>query len=567
MNASSTEAGAGQSLGPVPRDDELLFLPLGGTGEIGMNLNLYGHAGRWLMVDCGITFGNDTTPGVDVIMPNPSFIVARRDRLCGLVLTHAHEDHIGAVPYLWRRLQCPLYATPFTAALLRRKLEDEGLAGSAKITEIALSGRFDVGPFDIELITLTHSIPEPNAVVLRTAAGTVLHTGDWKLDPDPRIGETTDEAALRRVGEEGVLAMIGDSTNALVDGTAGSEGEVRDSLTRLVGELDHRVVVACFSSNIARVRAIAEAAHANGRAVGLIGRSMWRNTDAARETGYLKGLPPFLSEQDAARLPRDEVLLICTGSQGEPRAALSRIARDDHPHITLDKGDTVIFSSRIIPGNEVGIGHLQNQLAMMGLDIVTERDRFVHVSGHPARDELRQMYRWIRPQIAVPVHGEARHLIAHADLAREVGVEHVPVIANGDILSLSTDGAEMVGQVQTGRLTREGTDLIALDDDNIRDRARMLWNGSAVLTLVIDSDGRMLHEPLLSAPGVIADSDADLDLEDDILDEIVAAVHDLDDRDARSDDAVIEAARRIIRQAIRDRRGKRPLIDVHLVRL
>lgn len=567
MNAPSQEDAHGHPLGPVPGDDELLFLPLGGTGEIGMNLNLYGHAGRWLMIDCGITFGNDTTPGVDVIMPNPSFIVGRRDRLCGLVLTHAHEDHIGAVPYLWRRLQCPLYATPFTAALLRRKLEDEGLAGSARITEIDLSGEFSVGPFDLELITLTHSIPEPNAVVLRTSVGTVLHTGDWKLDADPRVGPATDDAALRRVGKAGVLAMIGDSTNALVDGESGSEGKVRESLMTLIGELDNRVVVACFASNIARVRSIAEAAHANGRAVGLVGRSMWRNTDVARETGYMKDLPRFLSEEDAARLPRDQVLLICTGSQGEPRAALSRIARDDHPRIKLDRGDNVIFSSRIIPGNEVGIGHLQNQLAMMGLDIITERDRFVHVSGHPARDELMQMYQWIRPQIAVPVHGESRHLIAHAELARTCQVPHTPVIANGDILRLSADGAEIVGQVQTGRLTREGTDLIALDDDNIRDRARMLWNGSAVLTLVIDSNGRMLHEPMLSAPGVIADSDADLDLEDDILDEVSKVVHDLGDRDARSDDAVIEAVRRIVRRAIRDRRGKRPLIDVHLVRL
>lgn len=557
----------GDRTGPVPGDDELLFLPLGGTGEIGMNLNLYGHAGRWLMIDCGITFGNDTTPGVDVILPNPSFITARRDRLCGLVLTHAHEDHIGAVPYLWRRLQCPLYATPFTAALLRRKLEDEGLAGSAKVTEVDLSGRFLVGPFELELITLTHSIPEPNAVVLRTKAGTVMHTGDWKLDPDPRVGETTDEAALRRVGEEGVLAMIGDSTNALVDGDSGSEGAVRESMIELIGELENRVVVACFASNIARMRTIAEAAHANGRAVGLVGRSMWRNTDAARETGYLRDLPPFLTEEDAARLPRDQVLLICTGSQGEPRAALARIARDDHPRITLDEGDTVIFSSRIIPGNEVAIGHLQNQLALMGLNIVTERDRFVHVSGHPARDELRQMYGWIRPQIAVPVHGETRHLIAHSDLARECGVPHTPLIANGDILRLAPAGAEVVGQVLTGRLTREGNDLIALDDDNIRDRAKMLWNGSAVLTLVVDSDGHLMHEPLLSVPGVIADSDADIDLEDDILDEIVSAVHGLDDSDARSDDAIVEVSRRIIRRAIRDRRGKRPLIDIHLVRL
>jgi ribonuclease J len=395
----------------------------------------------------------------------------------------------------------------------------------------------------------------------------VLHTGDWKLDPDPQIGTTADEAALRRVGEEGVAAMIGDSTNALVDGDSGSEGAVRESLISLFGELDNRIVVGCFASNVARVRSIAAGAHANGRAVGLVGRSLWRVTEAARETGYLRDMPIFLSEEAAARVPRDELVLICTGSQGEPRAALSRIARDDHPRITLDRGDTVVFSSRIIPGNEVAIGQLQNQLAQMGLRIITERDRFVHVSGHPARDELAQMYRWIRPRIAVPVHGEMRHLTAHADLARANGVPHVPIITNGDILRLDPEGPEIVGQVQTGRLTREGTDLIALDNENIRDRARMLWNGSVVLTLVVDSEGRLLHEPVMSAPGVIADSNADLDLEDDILDEIVDALHDLDDSDARTDDAVIETTRRIIRRAIRDRRGKRPLIDIHLVRL
>jgi ribonuclease J len=567
LKKSSSDTANADALGPIPGDDEMLFLPLGGTGEIGMNLNLYGHAGRWLMIDCGITFGNDTTPGVDVIMPNPSFIEERRDRLCGIVLTHAHEDHIGAVPYLWRRLQCPIYATPFTAALLRRKLEDEGLARTAKITEIALSGKFSVGPFDLELITVTHSIPEPNAVVLRTPVGTVLHTGDWKLDPDPRVGESADEAALRRVGEEGVLAMIGDSTNAQVDGRAGSEGAVGESLTKLIGELENRVVVACFASNIARIRMIAEAAKANGRAVGLVGRSMWRNTEVARDTGYMKGLPNFLSEDDAARLPRDKVLLICTGSQGEARAALSRIARDDHPRISLNRGDTVIFSSRIIPGNEVSIGHLQNQLAMSGLHLITERDRFVHVSGHPARDELEQMYRWIRPQIAIPVHGETRHLIAHAELARSCEVPHVAVIANGDIVRLAKDGPETIGQAQTGRLTREGSDLIALEDDNIRDRARILWNGSVTVTVVVDSDGHLLHEPQLSAPGVIADSDDDIDFENDILDDVVAAVHELGDRDARSDDTVIETVRRVVRRAVRDRRGKRPLIDVHLVRL
>ncbi|HLB80253.1 MAG TPA: ribonuclease J, partial [Dongiaceae bacterium] len=397
-----------------PGADELLFLPLGGTGEIGMNLNLYGHAGKWLMIDLGITFGDDTTPGIEVIMPDPGFIAERRADLAGLVLTHAHEDHIGAVPYLWPRLRCPIFATPFTAALLRRKLRDAGLQDQAPITEVPMSGRFAVGPFELELITLTHSIPEPNAVVVRTPLGTVLHTGDWKLDPEPLVGPLADEVALRRLGEEGVLAMVCDSTNALVAGESGSEAAVRESLGRLVGRLTQRVAIACFASNVARLETGAWVAAAHDRHAGLVGRSLWRIDAAARETGYFADLPPFVREHDVAYLPREKVLMLCTGSQGEPRSALARIARGDHPGVTLEPGDAAIFSSRIIPGNERAIGRLQNDLARMGVEVVTERDHFVHVSGHPAQGELAAMYQWVRPRVAVPVHGEARHLRAHA---------------------------------------------------------------------------------------------------------------------------------------------------------
>ncbi|HER20280.1 MAG TPA: ribonuclease J, partial [Chromatiales bacterium] len=373
-----------------PKD--LVFVPLGGAGEIGMNLNLYGHAGKWLMVDLGITFGDDSTPGIEIIMPDPAFIAERRDDLAGLVLTHAHEDHLGAVHWLWPQLRCPIYATPFTAAVLRRKLAEAGLEREATITEVPMSGRFEVGPFALELVTLTHSIPEPNAVVIRTGAGTVLHTGDWKLDPDPLVGPTADEKALMRAGEEGVLAMVCDSTNVLVPGTSGSEAEVRENLVELVGRMENRVAVAAFASNVARVETICRAAEAHGRRIALVGRSLKRIVEAAQETGYLTDLPPFLPEADVGYLPRDEVLLICTGSQGEPRSALSRIADDDHPDVVLEAGDTVIFSSREIPGNERSIGRLQNKLASLGIDIVTARDEFVHVSGHPARDELVQMY-------------------------------------------------------------------------------------------------------------------------------------------------------------------------------
>src|ERR1700722_19239155 len=367
MKAPPAQPNAASLDRKIERDEKgLYFLPLGGSGEIGMNLNLYGYRGQWLMLDCGITFGEEEHAGVDVIMPDPAFIVERRDRLLGIVATHAHEDHIGAIPYLWPQLQCPVWATPFTASLLRAKLIEAGLADRVPINIVPMSGRFSIGPFDLELITLTHSIPEPNAVVVRTPVGTVLHTGDWKLDPDPLIGSPPGEARLRQVGDEGVLAIVCDSTNALRPGSSRSEGELRHSLTELIGRYDGRVAVACFASNVARLATIAHAARAHDRDVALIGRSLWRMEKAARENGYLVDVPRFLTDDEAGYIPRDKVLLICTGSQGEPRAALARIARDDHPNVTLEEGDVVIFSSRIIPGNERAIGRLHNALIRMG---------------------------------------------------------------------------------------------------------------------------------------------------------------------------------------------------------
>src|SRR4029077_20104927 len=437
----------------------LFFVSLGGAGEIGMNLNLYGYAGDWLILDCGVTFGDDSQPGLEVVMPDPAFIVERRDRLLRIVATHAHEDHIGAIPYLWTQLRCPVWATPFTASLLRAKLVEARIADKVRINVGPMSGRFTIGPFDLELITLTHSIPEPNAVALRTPVGTVLHTGDWKFDPDPLIGETSDEGALRRLGDEGVLAMIGDSTNALRPGTSGSEADLRRSLIDLVGRYDARVAVACFASNVARLETIARAAAAHGRDVALVGRSLWRIDKAARENGYLADLPRFLTEDEAGYIPRDKIVLICTGSQGEPRAALARIAREDHPNIVLETGDVVIFSSRIIPGNEKAINRVQNALVRLGIEIVTEEDHFVHVSGHPARDELVRMYQMVRPQVAIPVHGEARHLIAHAELARECQVQQPLIIQNGDVVRLAASGASVVDEVPVGRLARQGRGL------------------------------------------------------------------------------------------------------------
>ncbi|HYL49905.1 MAG TPA: ribonuclease J, partial [Stellaceae bacterium] len=520
------------------------------------------YKGRWLMVDCGISFADDTLPGVDVIMPDPAFIEARADALDGLVVTHAHEDHIGAIQYLWPRLKCPVYATPFTAAVLRLKLIEAGLEHQVPITEVPLSGTFSVGPFEIELITLTHSIPEPNAVVLRTPLGTVLHTGDWKFDPDPLVGDVSNMAALRRLGDEGVLAMICDSTNALRPGESGSEADVRKTLIDLVGQKKNRVAVACFASNVARLASIAAAAQAHDRHAALVGRSLWRIEHAARETGYLRGVPPFLTEEEASYLPREKVLLICTGSQGEPRSALVRIAADEHPEIVLEEGDCVIFSSRIIPGNERAIGRLHNALAALGVEIITEHDAPVHVSGHPAQDELIRMYQTVRPKIAVPVHGETRHLLAQARLAEQCQVSQTVVTRNGEVVKLAPGPASVVGEVPTGRLAADANTLLDAKGETLKNRQRMVFNGAALATLVMDRAGKLLAPPQVSVEGVPSEDSGEA-----LAARVAQALDELGARDRRDDDKVREAARLAIRRSLRDWHGKKPVTQVHLVRI
>ena len=549
-----------------PGRDELYFLPLGGTGEIGMNLNLYGHAGRWLMVDLGVTFADARLPGVDVILPDPSFIEERRKDLAGLVLTHAHEDHIGAVGHLWPRLRCPVYATAFTAEMVYPKLVEAGIEDEVELIEVPMSGRFAAGPFEIELITLTHSIPEPNALVIRTAAGTVMHTGDWKLDPAPLVGESYDEKALRALSDESVLAMVCDSTNALVDGDSGSEAEVRDSLMELIGGLRNRVAVACFASNVARLETVAKIAQAHGRRIALIGRSMQRVFATARDCGYLGEVPPPIDEEHVDELPREEVLILCTGSQGEPRSALWRIANDDNPRATLEEGDAVVFSSRIIPGNDVAIFRLQNQLARKGIEIITDDDHFIHVSGHPAREELTQMYQWVRPQIAVPVHGEARHLIEHARLARDCQVPEQIVGENGALIRLAPGPAGIVEQVPCGRLALDGNRLVPLGGSVIRGRQKMAYNGAATVTLVIGRDALFQGDPMVSANGLLDPQD-----EADKLMLVAEGVRDalksLSAAERRDDDAVKSKARSAVRRVFYRMLGKKPVTEVHLVRL
>ncbi len=544
--------------------DGLYFLPLGGSGEIGMNLNLYALDGKWLMVDLGVTFGGEDMPGVEVILPDPAFIEAHRDDLIGLVLTHAHEDHLGAVPYLWQRLRCPIYATGFTASLLRRKLYETGWERDVPITEIPLKGRFQVGPFDIEMITLTHSIPEPNALAIRTRLGTILHTGDWKFDPGPVIGEVSDEAALQALGAGGVLALIGDSTNAMREGVSGSEADLRPSLDALIAPRVGRIAVACFASNVARLDTIARIAAAHDRHVALVGRSLWRIHDAAKENGYLVDLPRFLDEREAAWLPRDKVLLICTGSQGEPRAALARIAAGEHPHVVLERGDTAIFSSRIIPGNERPIARLHNALSRRGVELVTEIDHFVHVSGHPARDDLTRMYQLVRPRIAVPVHGEAQHMAAHARLAEDCQVQQVIIPENGTVIRLAPGKAAIIDRVHSGRLAADGGRLLAVNGPVLAGRRRVAWNGAALVTIVLDSRGRLVGKLQIAAPGLL-DPAGDSELHAALAGAISDAVKKAGLKGG--DDSLREAVRRAVRNKAREWSGKKPVTEIHLVRV
>ncbi len=548
----------------VPSGDELLFLALGGAGEIGMNLNLYGHAGKWLMVDLGIAFGDDSMPGVEVIMPDPAFIVERREDLAGIVLTHAHEDHLGAVADLWPRLRAPVYATPFSASVLRRKLMEAGLMDAVPITEIPLRGRVQVGPFDLELITMTHSILEPNALAIRTRLGTVFHTGDWKIDPEPLLGDLTDEATLRRIGEEGVLAMVCDSTNVFVEGEAGSEATVRDNIEKLVRTRRCRVAVTCFASNLARVESIAKAAVAAGRHPVLSGRALQRMVDAAQECGYLLDFPQCIDERMAGVLPRDKVLFICTGSQGEPRASMAKLANNEHRDLVLEEGDTAIFSARVIPGNERAVGRLQNALMARGVDVITDREADIHVSGHPGRSELVRVYQWVRPQIAVPVHGEVRHLVEHAALARECQVPETVVAPNGSLVRLAPGPAEIVDHVPTGRLARDGDVLIDLDSGPLRERRKLLWNGTAAATLVVDRQGRPRAEPVVSLRGIDDEAGG---LTAAIIGSLKEVLADLDGKERGDDGRIREAARQAVRRVVRTHVGKKPLTDVHIVRI
>ena len=555
---------------PKPRD-ELVFLPLGGSNEIGMNLNLYGYGPpedrKWIVVDLGVTFGDQTTPGVEIILPDPTYLEEVRDNLLGIVLTHAHEDHIGAVGWLWSRFKAPLYATPFTAFLLREKLREAGLEGQAKITEVQLGGNLKLGPFDIDLLTLAHSIPEPNGLAIRTPLGVVLHTGDWKIDPEPITGAPTDDAAIRKLGDEGVLAMICDSTNVFVDGESGSETGVREALTPLIKSLKGKVAVACFASNVARMDSVIRAGQAAGRAVVLVGRSMHRMAAAAKSVGLFQGLKPFVSDSEAKSLSDDKVLYLCTGSQGEARAALSRMSEGTHPHASLGKGDHCIFSSRVIPGNEVAIRNLQNRLADRGVRLYTERDHpGIHVSGHPCRDELAQMYAWARPEISIPTHGERRHLLEHAAFARDLQVPQAVAPRNGDMVRLAPGPAQIIESVPNGRLYVDAGVVTPENGDALRERRHAAFNGALTVSLVLDSRNRLVSGPLVLALGLPGDKSSPLeDALDTLADEAANALRRCDDPDI--DEAVESAINRAVKKAAYRIWERRPVVETAVLRV
>ncbi len=555
------------------KTDELVFLPLGGSNEIGMNFNLYGfgpaHDRQWIVVDLGVTFGDQTTPGVEIILPDPSYIEAYADRILGIVITHAHEDHVGAVAHLWPRLKAPVYATPFTAFILREKLREADLLDEVKITEVALGGSIKLGPFELELITLTHSIPEPNGLAIHTPLGTILHTGDWKIDPDPLLGAPTNADRIRELGDAGILAMVCDSTNVFVDGSAGSEAEVRDTLIPLIGGLKGRVAVACFASNVARMDSVARAAEANGRRVCLVGRSMHRMAAAARSVGLMHGLQDFLDDTDARRLPPNKVLYLCTGSQGEPRAALARIAEGTHPHVNLGQGDSCVFSSRVIPGNEIPIRNLQNKLADRGVRLYTERDHpGIHVSGHPCRDELAQMYHWARPEISVPTHGERRHLLEHAAFARDLQVPQQVTPRNGDMVRLAPGRAEIIDEVPAGRLYVDAGVVTPENGDALRERRHAAFNGVVAVSVALDGRNKIVSGPQVRALGLPTDEDYPLDdVLDDLADEAEQALGRLKGEDRDLDETIEAAMSRAVKKASQRIWGRRPVVETTVLRI
>lgn len=542
--------------------EDLLFLPLGGVGEFGANVALYGYNDKWLMVDCGISFADDSMPGIEILAPDLSYISSQKEKLVGLVLTHAHEDHLGAVAYVWDQLNCPVFATPYTASILRNKLSETGLLHKVPLKVVDIGGSIELDPFKITYVPVAHSILEANSLAITTPAGVVIHSGDWKLDDQPCIGPRTEENTMRSLGDRGVLALFGDSTNALTDGQSGSEGELRESIINIVSKCKGRVAITQFASNAARIESAFIAAKKNDREVVVVGRSLRRTINAAQECGYLEDIPPLLEEEEAELLPSRNTLLLLTGCQGEKRGAMSRVAFGQHRNIRLSQGDTAIFSSKSIPGNEHDINRVTSQLVRLGAEVITYRDAFVHVSGHPARNELSKLIEWLKPKIVVPVHGELANLRAHSDLALEKGNAQTAVIENGSILRLSKETTKVIDRVDVGKFAITSSGLAALDSPGLQERRRMMFNGVVAIFLILDTNGNLIAQPSLVIRG--------LDFEMDnlkIVEVISERVKDLP-RPRRMIDGQLELGiRQVLRKELRQFTGQRPLINIEIIRL
>ena len=549
--------------------DELLFCPLGGSGEIGMNMNLfaYGKPGehKWIMVDIGVTFADDTLPGIDLIYPDPGFIVDKKEDLLGIILTHAHEDHIGAIAHLWPQLKCKIFATPFTAILIKEKFKEKNIDVTKYLKVVQLNGNVNLDPFKIEYITLTHSILEPNGLRIETPAGVILHTGDWKIDPEPLIGEKINSDRLKEVGKDGVLAMICDSTNVFSMGKAGSELDVRKSLLNIMGSLKKRIVVASFASNVARMETAFYCAEKTGRQISLVGRSMHRIFKAAKQCGYLKNVIEPIDPREAKNIAREKIVYLCTGSQGEPMSALMRISSNTHPDVFIEKDDTVIFSSKIIPGNEKKLYKLQNQLVKDGIEVISEESEFVHVSGHPNRDDLREMYDWVKPKCVIPVHGEHRHMIEHVKFAHEMKVPHAVQVENGDIIKIAPGIPHVYDKAPSGRLYLDGNTSVEEDAQSIKDRKNLSANGYIEITILITPKGKVHKTPILTFRGLPVTD----------IDEFVYGLEEAIQKTTKTfslaskkqEYNLIDALKVVGRKYTKEMIGKRPFININLVQI
>ena len=550
--------------------EELIFCPLGGSGEIGMNMNLYAYgkedSQKWIIVDMGVTFADESIPGVDLIMPDPGFIIDKKDDLLGIVLTHAHEDHIGAVAHIWPELKCKLFATPFTAALLTEKFKEKEIDISSFLKIVPLNSKIKLGDFEIDFVTLTHSILEPNGLSIKTPLGTILHTGDWKIDPNPLIGNKIDEEKLKKIGDSGVSAMICDSTNIFSPGRAGSESDVRDSLLDIMELKTKRILVTSFASNVARMESIFYCAKKTGRSICLVGRSMHRIFKVAKKCGYLKGLIEPLEPRAAKKISKNKILYLATGSQGEPMGAMSRIVNGSHPEVLLEEGDCVIFSSKIIPGNEKKLYNLQNKIVRDNIEIISEENAFVHVSGHPNRDDLKDMYKWVKPKSVIPVHGEHRHMQEHVSFAKEMQVPETLLIENGDIIKLLPgDAPQIIDKAPSGRIYRDGNINVEIDSQSIKDRKNLAINGYLEITLLVSNNGK-IKKPIISFRGIPENQNNEpfiFDMEDEIFN--ICKTFSLESKNQQKN--LIETIKHNCRRIVREKTGKKPFTNINITRI